>query len=424
MTFNNVQNVQQRPRNNTTSQVDEAARYLPVPVYCNGEAVVQMDFLEGAIHTEEWEGVRIGVNPDRKRDAINFHGLVVAEPNLPEIPGIGAAWKANVDVLNCPRLELTLPARKEVIETPFMEELRQACRRAIYRAISLQTETVDMPKEAQDEARGMGVLLPDASARLKHWSPMSADFGDRRSHEREEITAESLVIDLELPPPDRQALARAAERNGVFRQLMEGDRRMEGYRWYNALTKVSDMAITIITGGEEQDLHEMRESEQEPEDRRPERIVLTLKTVQQGRDGVERQGEMVLEADIAFWNDYEEYREDNVPLVTKDSAINAYKLEDLLFQSYFSPSEDYDSDSYETQKDHHEAAYEKTAVATLSSEDDAVRAAILSAVERHVYYEVPKGMEVVIRVRRSKGGSAEVTLDKLEEAELEQVEQE
>ena len=411
--------VQERPGHSTASQVDKAARYLPVPVYCNGEAVVQMDFLAGAIHTEEWEGVRIGVNPDRKRDAINFHGLVVDKPDLPEMPGMYSAWKANADVLNCPRLEMTLPARKEVIETPFMEELRQACRRAIYRAISLQTETVDMPKEAQHEALGMGILLPDASARLERWRPRSADFGNWGSYEREEITDESLVIDLELPSPDRQALARAAQRNDIFGQLMEGDRRMEGYGWYETLTKVRDMAITIIVGGEEQDLNEMRESKQAPEDRRPERIVLTLKTVKQGKDGTERQGEMVLEADVAFWNNHEGYMEDNVPLVTKDSDIKTHELEDLMFHAYFDPDEDYDSDSYETQKYDHEAAYEKTAVGMLSSEDDAARAAIASAVEKHVEHEVPYGMEALIRVRRGKRVSMEITLEKLEEVEQE-----
>ena len=36
---------------------------------------------------------------------------------------------------NCPGLELVLPARKEAVETPFLEEMREAARTAVYRAM-------------------------------------------------------------------------------------------------------------------------------------------------------------------------------------------------------------------------------------------------------------------------------------------------
>jgi hypothetical protein len=63
------------------------ARYCPVPVYFEGERLEQQDFLDGAVHVETWNGVRIGVFKRAYwtgKPTINFHGLTL-DTRLPDI---------------------------------------------------------------------------------------------------------------------------------------------------------------------------------------------------------------------------------------------------------------------------------------------------------------------------------------------------
>lgn len=389
----------------------DAARYYPLPVRVNGLRTEQANFLREAIHTEVWEGVRIGVYSDHRWSHIgrmNFHGIIVSQPKLPTISTIGDQWTAQVDVLDCPRLELTLPARREVIETPFMAELRTACRRAIYRALSLQPQAIDVPKKAQEEATSMGIILPDAAAVLQPWEaePHDDNHGEPANRTWENISEDTIVMDLKMETPDQQALGRAAELNGAKGQLMKANKHLEGYDWYDRLTKAITMTMTVTTGGENQDLEALRESKKQMETQRPERIVFTLATVNS-------QGErstVVLASDLAFENKEEEYMDGNRPLVTRESTIKVHELTDLMTDAFFCESDDRDADSYTTQRKDHEAAYAKIALTLLASEDDALKATLEDVITRHGIWEVPPGTVATIRI--TDGKTVEVTVER------------
>ena len=56
---------------------------------------------------------------------------------LPQVDTVeGGVWSAQADIDSCPDLELVLPARKEAVETPFLEEMREAAGLAVYRAMA------------------------------------------------------------------------------------------------------------------------------------------------------------------------------------------------------------------------------------------------------------------------------------------------
>ena len=390
-------------------RIRETARYYPLPVYINGDMVEPDDFLERADHTEEWQGIRLGVyiTPSKyvnnQRKSLNFHGIVVREPGFPETRSIDAYWNVQADVLDCSRLELTLPARREVVETPFMEELRRACSTAIYRAMSLQEPPVDVSKSIQQDAAALGINLPDAAPKLEKWDPEDDNGTSFRSmNSRREVDENSIVMDLDLPASDRHALARAAERNGLMERLFRSDRRLSGYGWYDRMTRALKLSITTDEGGGELDLLDARESETSMEDQRPDRITFTLHT--EDPDGESEK--INLPSDLAFGtsnDDYDNCEEWNFSImVTRDSSIEIKELAELMLEAFFTPSDDKDADSFETQEYNCKMDYERIATQMLASGDDAVKAVITNAIGRHVIHEIPQGTTATIRIKRGE----------------------
>ncbi len=125
-----------RPVSNT---LEAAARYCLTPVYLDGERLEQKDFLENDHHIELWRGIRIGVFRrcyGHYETRINFHGLTLSAP----LPDVTTAMERDtysvcLDILDCPDLKLVLPARKEVVQDAFFDELKTAARWAIYRPV-------------------------------------------------------------------------------------------------------------------------------------------------------------------------------------------------------------------------------------------------------------------------------------------------
>ena len=118
----------------TPGVIADALRHYPIPVSVNGRRPEQSDFLKDAVRTETWRGLRVGVfhsaSPTWATPSINFHGLHVAFPDLPQVhalPGADAdaprTWWTLADVVDCPDLELTLPTRTAIVQTPFTAEL-------------------------------------------------------------------------------------------------------------------------------------------------------------------------------------------------------------------------------------------------------------------------------------------------------------
>ena len=401
----------------TTGVIEACARYYPLPTTLNGESLKRQDFLEKAVHLEEWEGLRIGVNRNSQHN-LNFHGVVVQEPDLPSVPTVQGAWHAAVDVTGCPGLSLTLPARRELVETAFTQEMRQACRAAIYRAIQNHPEPVDLPKKEHEQAASLGVRLPEARRFLEPWQPQHADpDGCREYKARQHVGTDALLMQAgHLPVPDQVSLARAAGENGDDARMMQPDPDMAGYGWYDRLARMTGLSITVADEDGEHNLRQLRARKESAGTGRPDSIRLTL-------HGRNPQGKLSLamDTDLAFENSSETFAEDNRPLVTKDSSLEAHELASLLNDAYFVPWDDAEADSYETQQERHTDKSLKIATALLHSEEEAATAAITSALYRHVLHEVPSGMEAAITIHRRRGqpSGINVTLIPLKETSAE-----
>ena len=393
--------------------LEAAARHYPLPVIFDGlprtelggEELKRRAFLDGAIHAEHWRGLVFGVfinrHPGFNEPDLNFHGLTLPV-RLPTVETVhGHRWTVRADVETCPDLKLVLPARKEAVETEFLGEMRDAARLAIYRAKACDPE----PRPAYADwvqARSAGIDLPLPPAVLRRWRPGIADIDDwREPTALAAVGSDALVMGIDPDPPEAQALYRAAARAGIAERLFEADRRLEGFGWYDGLDRVGDVRTEIVIDGVAQPLDVFRAPPEKtgapagPAPQRPHTIRMHL-AIAPAR-GPSRT--LDLTGDIAFAGEAWSWVGDAEPLVTADSDLEPGDLARLLRASFFSPSDDADADSWETQSMRFEEEALHIATKLLCSDEEARRTSIAEAVRRELFWLIPRDRAVDIAVR-------------------------
>ena len=387
------------------------ARHYPLPVAFNGETVKRRAFLDGARHPEVRRGIVFGAFRDRYEGCnapdLNFHGVTLCI-GLPRIAAVsGGVWSARADVLSCPELALVLPARKEAVETPFLAEMREAARYAVYRAMAAADPVPRVAHCDWKRARAAGIALPEPPAALRPWRPGIADTQDwRETPPFAPVGRDALVMAVDPDPQDAQAFHRAACRTGIADRLFEADSRFEGYGWYDALARVRGIHADVAAGGMMRPLDALRamagygaDAPEFPEAFvRPDAIHMHVHAVR--ADGSPES--ISVPADLAFAGEASTWVADARPLVTAASDLAPEALAELLRAGFFSPSDDADADSWETQRDRFDEEALHVALALLCSEDEARRRTIAEAVSREVLWAAPSDRNVRIDIRARK----------------------
>ncbi len=395
-----------------------ASRYFPLHVHLaglpdspeDGETLERRSFLDGAIHTERWQGLTLGVFRDRNRPYgepdVNFHGLTVAIA-LPEITAANDdKWSVLADIQDCSRLELVLPARREVVQTPFLDELRQAARLCIYRAMAQQPNP-DPSFADWQHARTAGIDIPPARPRLRPWKPSVADHnvGHRRP-KRQDAPDSALVMAFDPDPLEAQTLYRALCHADMAHQVFETDRLLEGYDWYDKLDRINATPAEALHQGNSAPILDTGPTMcggDQPIDR-PEDILITL-CIQHP----ERADRFVtMAADLAFpgepWVSVQEVQ----PVVTMTSALQPHELAALIHAAYFSPSDDWEADSWETQSEWFMQDAMTLAVERLCGKEEALRQTLIQAANRDLRWLVPPEAAVTVTI---SGRQVTVALD-------------
>ena len=393
---------------------ENAARHYPLPVVFEvrteddtamPEELPRRAFLDGAVHAEPWRGLVFGVFKSR-RDGyndpdLNFFGLTLPV-GLPTVETVhGATWSVLADVDDCPDLELVLPARKEAVENAFLADMREAARLAIYRAMAADPS----PRPAFEDwtrARDAGIDIAPPPAVLRPWRPGVADFNDWREPAKlADAGHDVLVMDCDPEPPEAQALWRAAERDGFAPRLFEVDRRLDGYAWYDTLDRTAAISVQASADGEWLWVEDWPRPERArsgaarlPSRPAAIRIELTV------RPAAKPHRTHILPADVGFAGEAWSGLDDALPLVTADSALQPHELAALLRAGFFSPSDDVEADSYETQRDRFDEEALHLATRLLLSDDDACRQSIAEAVRHELMWLVPGDRAVDILIRR------------------------
>ena len=102
---------------------------------------------------------------------VGFYGLMVSMTGLPVIETLdGQVWTVLLDVKNAAALPLVLPARRQIVETPFADAVRAEARRAIYRALATAADTPELAHRHTRCAAREGIELREPTPRLAHAS--------------------------------------------------------------------------------------------------------------------------------------------------------------------------------------------------------------------------------------------------------------
>ena len=393
-----------------------AARYFPLPVFLEGlpdsppegEQLDRKAFLDGAVHAERWRGLTFGVFPNRPNGFdnpdVNFHGIVLAA-KLPDIATVNdRVWSVRADIEDCPELALVLPARKEIVQTPFLDELRRAARLAIYRAMAATEDPCPTFRDWK-RAHNAGIALAPPGPLLRPWKPNIADPDNWQSPpKRSRIDADTLVMSCDPEAPAAQVLFRAVTHAGIAHQLFEADRHLEGFDWYDSLPRVTDIETEALTNGVGTEIPEdgyalqPRTPLRETLDPRPEDILLTLSV--QPPAGTARS--ITMATDIAFASKPYSWIEDVFTIVTRDSTLQPHELAALLHAAYFSPSDDSEADSYTTQSNRFHEEAQRIATELLCGPEEALRQSIIDAAERELAYLVPRDRSITIAISDRK----------------------
>ena len=422
--------------------LETAALHYPLPVTIDGEAAEHRSFLDGALHAEPWQGLVFGVFRDRHAGYrvadVNFHGLTLPV-RLPQIEALeGGVWSVRADIQSCPGLELVLPARKEAVETPFLEEMRAAARLAVYRAMAQADPAPRLAWTDWHTAVEAGIELRVPPAELRPWRPAIADtnYWDERSAftavgtgapgsspgqdvVMENMVIQDVVMQAEPEPPEAQALHRALNRalvrtNGrtglqhgaePALRLFAPEPRYEGYPWYDALPRVSAVETRVTVDGVVRPLESFREHENSGGSERPEAIAMHLNVVHpptSPRHCFHKCDTIIVAADLAFAGEAWSPLHDALPLVTADSEIAPEDLAQLLGVAFFSPDDDAGADSWDTQQTRFEEEALHMALKLLCSADEARKRSIADAVWREILWLMPRGRAVTIVVRGGK----------------------
>ena len=344
------------------------------------------------------------------RHDVNFHGRTF-RAGLPAIACIdGGTWWARADIRACPEFELVLPARKEPVVNDFLEEMREAAELAVLRAIAVHETGPRLAFRDYRRAAEAGIRIPQPPPALQPWRPPVANIDDwREAPAWEPLRPSALVMTAEPETHHGQALWRAAERAGISRRLFAPDRRFEGYAWYDGLPRVVNFSVAVAHGDRTRTVVHPDYDETEPPrhvpdrtpfafDARPDAILMRLHVVESGI----RERTVEIPADIVFMNEEECGVEEIDPLVAAGSNISPDELARLIRNAFFSPSDEPDSDSFETQKSRFDEDAMRIALTLLASRDEALRHAIAEAIRREVLWAVPPDREVTVTVAEGR----------------------
>ena len=274
-----------RPRRPTRSahSLRPLPATFPLPVTIGGETVERRAFLNGALHVEPWKGLVFGVFKDRhagyRVPDVNFHGLTLPV----RLPQIDTDRRRRLVGTGRHRLlpqiwSWSCPRGKEAVETPFLEEMREAARLAVYRAMAQADSASRVAWTDWHGAKEVGIEMPEPPAELRPWRPAIADtdYWDERSAFTSGVGSGALVMQADPEPPEAQALHRALGLTGLqgrpdrTLRLFAPEPRFEGYPWYDTLARVTCIETLVTVDGAVRSLDSFLDREDGGEPERPE----------------------------------------------------------------------------------------------------------------------------------------------------------
>lgn len=380
----------------------KAAHFFPLPVHFEGAELPRTDFLAEACRVEEWEGCRIGIyhggcSEDPQMPRINFHGLTVP-CQVPVVSEVGQInkWRARIDIVDAPALQLVLPARKEMVENETLARLRLAVEAAIYRTIAEQASH-RLSYSDWMRAGELGIALPEAKPWLNAWEPTVADgLGHNIGAP---VDGASMMLMPDQDADIEQPLARALRTGFPFydRPVRE-ESAFAGYRWYDALPRLLTCVFTL---SRDSTAYRYGSNTALPDDLLSGAVdALSVEiSVAPDADPTSSPQAFNLMLDMLACNNESYCLDEAIILFDGQADVQPGELADLIYASLFCANDDGDCDSWETQSSYFERQARDLANRLLLSEDDALIARLREAAFEHVQWLVPKERSVSLTIR-------------------------
>jgi len=397
----------------------DASEFNPLDVTLNGERLERHDFLEGALHREVIDGIEIGISTLFRwkfgwdRVDWNFHGSVIREP-FGLIHGFLARddkgqWReeylhVRFDVLEVGRVKLQLPDRRAIVQDSELVAFKKKVRTAVYRFLSTQEHHV-LSFEQWKEAQSLGVSIAEASPYLTTWHAQPADpdappfFGQTETHLLPTLD-DVLLVDAHLPSQHtlEAALTPSAIPSKTFYQVQS---RFSGYSWYDRLPILTEAEV-LVDGIP----HEEREEDNKE---RPREILVKATIKQQGHEDLR----LDLPAAIHVLDGMEVFDGYEPPsfLAVRDSSWDndalsgPFDVAQYLVSATFSPGDDVECDSYDTQR----YEFERHVDRVVNEYFRGPRAALMAALEDSLSWEARRYAE--------QAGVKEIRFRKQEESD-------
>jgi hypothetical protein len=386
----------ERDRENVVAAVQHAARYCPLEIILNGEAMERSDFLADANHIEEWDGIRIGVfhEPSRLKSFtghnVNFHGITLRVP-LPDLhQQFHHSFHARIDVTHCAALKLVLPARKEIVQDEFLEKLRIHIRRLFFELLLTEGRHTLARKDFA-LSHALGVKLPEATMMLRLFVADVADT-DRRDYSRPEpVSAQAILYSDAEGPVEEQNFARAISNLSDGLQLYEPLSAFNGYKWYDALSCIALKCYRATSG---QTLQEITSEDRFSMPERPDKLEVLLE-----RSDGNSVDEVCMETDaLVLSEEYGALDEADIH-VTANASMTPTDLVEFLEATLFSPSDDAEAGSYDQQQQWFTDEAEDLAFTLLESSAVADVNLVTRVLRRELTWRLPKDRDVTIRIK-------------------------
>ena len=400
--------------------VRNAARYGPLDVSFDNQPVERADFLaeNQVVHTETHGGVRIGVRHgpttawDRPR--LNFHGLQIDCEHLPTVMPVDEyggrtadPWWVMVDVIEAPELELVLPARKQVVRNAFLQRLAHNCRATIFRAIRNQGKETRLTRADALEAKEHGITLPVPLPELHTWKPRTANDWDwdpslhrRTLPVRPANGCVPLLMNARLDAPTQQVITRTLEGNGMLEHVFHPKPGFEGYPWYDAIERITRIEVTAEADGRITSV--TNTTAMSDSSRRFDRITVELHV-----ENTRCEARTIrLDTDAALLSNEPETPDEIEVLLTRNATIDTDALTRLMTNSFFTASEDSESDSEWTQRTAFERDCRLIAASMIESRDEARTAHLEGLARDHLANALESGETLTIG--RDRDGSLQI----------------
>lgn len=374
-----------------------AARYLPIDVMVDGVRIERKDFLSDAEHFEEWNGIRIGIYERgpvgfRNNETVNFHGVTL----YGRLPSVGQefhrSYYARLDVIQCTDLKLVLPARKEIVENAFMDELHTHISTIFFQMIKA-AGAHSLSYDKFKRATNLGVTLPPAAMQLRVFEPSHADSDQNGYGKVETINADDVVYVSDGGAIEEQNLAYALSAQRAETKLYDPKTGFEGYDWYDQLARVSVKGYRIVG---DTDTVCVKPGKRHTITERPDQLEIHCTL-----SGAPHTEEWTLATDWLILGE-DDWGLDEVDIVvTKASKATSADLVDFLERALFNPSDDVEAGSYDQQQRWFRDEAEDLAINLLETSHEAQINAITRVIDRELYWL--RRQDQIITVEIGKG---------------------